>query len=134
MKLQYFLVGMLIASAFVVGITTFLGDLTVNTGMQVNGSWNNTYGNLTQIMQAANETSSQFTQSPISTVSINPLQLSSWPTLQITFSSYKIVYGVITAMFNQLQIPTWVSTLILTLITFALIFAILAAIFFGRQV
>ena len=122
------------ASAFIAGTTIFIGDLTVNTGLQVNSSYNSTFNKMTNLLQTANETSSQFTQSAISTTSINPLQFSSWPILQITYQSYSIIYDIMTNMTNSLQLPEWIGTLIMTLIVFGLIFAIMSAIFFGRQV
>jgi len=134
MKLQHFLVGILIASAFIAGTTSFIGSLTYHTGIQTNSSYNSTYNKINDTLGIAESTSDQLKDSKVSSATpFDPLQLATFPILGIIFDSYGTVAALMHDIANDLNIDSWIAPAILGIISFLLLFAIMNAVF-GRSI
>lgn len=133
MKLYYFVVGMLMASAFMAGTSMFIGESVIKSGVQVNSSYNTTFDKTNQMLELANQTSNEFKSTSILTSIFQPLQVSSWPTITLVFNSFSITHDMITSVFRDLGVA-WIGDILLALVTIGLVFAVLAAIFYGRTV
>jgi len=134
MKLQHFLVGILIASAFIAGTTSFIGSLTFHTGIVVDQSYDTTYDKIDDSLLVAKETDEQLKDSQISgQTPFDPLQLATFPILGIVHDSYGIVVAVIHDISTDLQLDSWIAPVLLGILSFLLLFAILNAVF-GRSI
>lgn len=134
MKLQHFLVGILIASAFIAGTTSFIGSLTFHTGIVVDQSYDTTYDKIDDSLLVAKETDEQLKDSQISgQTPFDPLQLATFPILGIVHDSYEIVVLVMHDISTDLQLDSWIAPVLLGILSFLLLFAILNAVF-GRSI
>jgi hypothetical protein len=133
MKLQHFLVGLLIASAFIAGTTSFIGSLSVHTGITVDQSYDGTYDKIDDSLLVAKEADEQLQDSQISgQTPFDPLQLATFPILGIVHDSYEIVVAVIHDVSTDLNLDAWIAPVLLGIVIFLLLFAILNAVF-GRS-
>jgi hypothetical protein len=133
MRLQHFLVGLMVATAFVIGTSLFIAESQANTGIVVNDTnYQNTYDKLNDTLETADQMSEQLQGSEVSSSFFNPLQVATSPILQIIFDSYGIVIAMISDIADDLNIQ-WLGVLILGIISILLIIAIMNAIF-GRNI
>jgi len=128
-KLQHYLIGLFIITAIVLGTTGFIAELQLNTGTQVNASYNATYDKLNQTLQIANQTSSQLEDESISSTALQAGLLSGYPILKIIFNSYGTMIALIHDVAVDLSLPPWIPVLILGIVSITLIFALINALF-----
>lgn len=133
MKLQYFIIGFLLASGLIAGTTLMIAELSVQTGITVNTSYNETYNKIDDFLNLTNETTSTLQGSDVESTEFQALQLASFPVLRIVLNSYDIFITLMNDMADDLNLPTWILTVILGIVAILLLFAVLAALF-GRRV
>ena len=133
MKLQHFIVGMLIAVAFIAGTTSFIAGLTVKTGIQTNSSFNATYNKINETLGVVEDASDKFENKKVSSTFDTALQVATFPILNVVFDSYEIIVALMHDMATDLNLDYWIIPVILGIICIILIFAILNAIF-GRAI
>lgn len=133
MKLQYYLFGILIVGAFVLGITYLIGDLQSATGIVVNSSYNQTYNKIGDVMVLTAGATSQMQGGSVDSTFNEALQIASFPVLKMVLNSFDLVQTIITEAAINTGLPVWILPVLLTLVSIALLFSIISA-FFGREV
>ena len=133
MKLQYYLFGILIVGAFVLGTTYLIGDLQSATGIVVNSSYNQTYNKIDDVMVWTAGATSQMQGGNVDSTFNEALQIASFPVLTMVLNSFDLAQTIITEAAINTGLPDWILPVLLTLVSIALLFAIIGA-FFGREV
>lgn len=136
MKIQHFLLGILIAGSFVLGLTLFAGDLRNTSGIPINTSFNDTYDTTDEILELSNAATDQLTTGPIVAEETDEgLERSGFSIIKavsFTTNSFSLINGIILDTFASFGIGVF-GYIIITIIAILLLFAIIAALF-GRNV
>lgn len=133
MRLQFFIIGILIASAFIVGTTVFIGDLQTYTGITVDTSYNDTYDKVDDMLNLTSEATDTLSGSDVVTTSDAALQIASFPVLKMVMNSFDVMIALIEDVGTDLGLPSWIVPVILGIVSVLLIFAVISTLF-GRRV
>lgn len=134
MKLQYFMLGMLLAIALINGVSIFIGDQRANSGVDVNSTELNPFNETNLLMDEISAQSTTSRDTEIATTGTFALQTSGYSTLLRVWDSYAVASTLITNGLASFGLNEFVQVYILGALTVVLMFAILAAIYFGRTV
>ena len=132
MKLQHFMLGLLLASVMITGISLFINDQTVNTGQNINTTISPTLNQTANLMAQSQQQTATSRDTEITTTGTFALQTSGYSTLLQLWNSYGVAANMTTQASKELDIPPYITDYILTVVSLLLMFAILAAIYFGR--
>ncbi len=136
MKLVNFIIGMLIATAFIAGTTLFIGGMSTTTGIDTNTSYNATYDKIDELSELSEDVQSQLSENEVGTTQDSALEVLSLPMLKVlSFStnSFSLIGQIIHDVAEGLLLPEWVIIFFITLMSFLLLFALFDA-FFGSKV
>lgn len=132
MKLQHFLLGLLLASTLITAVALFINDQKVNSGSNVNATISPSLNQTAALMAQAQQQTETSRDTEIATTGTFALQTSSYSTLLQIWNSYGVAANMTTEGMKMLAIPDYITAYILTALSLLLMFAILAAIYFGR--
>lgn len=132
MKLQHFMLGLLLATTLITGVSLFIMDQKTNTGINVNATISPNLNQTANLLAQSQQQTSTSKNTGISTTGTFSLQTSGYTTLLQLWNSYGVAANMTTQGFKELDIPDYIQAYVFTVISLLLMFAILAAIYFGR--
>lgn len=131
MKISSLIIGLLIGSAFIIALTTFIGDLSGYTGISVDTSFNATYTKINETLNLTNNATDTFLRaSTDSSFGAAVLQVKSFPIFTLVLNSFDIFMSMITDLTNTLNLPSWFLPVVAGIMGVLILFTILGAIFY----
>lgn len=132
MKLQNFILGLLLAVTLLSAASLFINDQNVNSGSNLNVTMNPNLNQTAGLMAQSQLYTSTSKDTEIATTGTFALQTSGYSTLLQLWKSYDVAINMTSEAMEELVIPDYVQAYIFTSISLLIMFAILAAIYFGR--
>ena len=133
MQIRDLLIGLVLFSFIIIGMTTFLGELASNYNTQLEGNYTQTYSRINAISNTtaiAYDIQEKVEQGEgVSVVeSLAVLSSAAFAALKIPFQAIGIIISILNEISKHLGLPSWFLTGFITIIVITITFMILSAI------